>query len=115
MKPPVTSAEWHGDVLSSATNDNDKRFHDWGQSESGMAQIVDRFTFPSQIILDPFMGGGTTGLVSVRLGRQFIGSDADAEQIAIATSRLAGEHAPVIEQELQDIGIIRSLATAVPS
>ena len=31
-----------GDVVSSAVNDNDKRFHDWGQSESGMGRLVTR-------------------------------------------------------------------------
>ena len=40
-------------------------------------------------VLDPFVGGGTTGVVSIRLGRRFIGSDVDEKQIAIARSRLA--------------------------
>lgn len=88
MKPPAKPEEWQGDVLGSKTNDNDKRFHDWGQSESGMAAIVDRFTFPGQTILDPFCGGGTTGVVCVKLGRMFIGSDCDESQINIAKTRL---------------------------
>lgn len=88
VKPPFDSKEWQGDVVGSKTNDNDKRFHDWGQSESGMAAIIDRFTFPGQTILDPFVGGGTTGVVALKLGRNFIGSDADAKQIEISRSRL---------------------------
>jgi ParB-like chromosome segregation protein Spo0J len=39
---------------------NDKRFHDWGQSVGGMAQIIERFTVKQSTILDPFVGGGTT-------------------------------------------------------
>ena len=31
--------EWIGDVCKSQTNDNDKRFHQWGQSLSGMADV----------------------------------------------------------------------------
>lgn len=88
VKPPRSTDSWHGDVIKSAVNDNDKRFHDWGQSESGIADIVDRFSFPGQIVLDPFVGGGTTGVVAVRLGRKFIGVDIDSDQIAIATKRL---------------------------
>lgn len=89
VKPPAASSEWHGDVIRSGVNDNDKRFHDWGQSESGMASLVDRFSFPGQTVLDPFVGGGTTGVVAIRLGRKFIGIDKDSGQVAIARKRLS--------------------------
>lgn len=88
VKQPFDPSDWQGDVVGSQTNDNDKRFHDWGQSESGMAAIVDRFTYPQQTILDPFVGGGTTGVVAVKLGRLFIGADSDEKQIEISTARL---------------------------
>jgi site-specific DNA-methyltransferase (adenine-specific) len=88
IKPPRPSSEWYGDVLSSDSNDNDKRFRDWGQSESGMAAIVNRFTMPGATVLDPFVGGGTTGVVAVKLGRIFIGSDSDVDQITRTRIRL---------------------------
>jgi hypothetical protein len=69
--------DWFGDVASSKTNDNDKRFHGWGQSESGMADLVSRLTKPDQLVCDPFLGGGTTAVVSLALGRRFIGCDID--------------------------------------
>jgi adenine specific DNA methylase Mod len=81
--------DWQGDVLKSAVNDNDKRFHDWGQSESGMADLIERFTKPGDLILDPFLGGGTTGLVALKLNRHFIGIDNNEEQVAIAQGRLS--------------------------
>jgi hypothetical protein len=80
---------WVGDVLKSAVNDNDKRFHDWGQSESGMADIMERFTAPGELILDPFLGGGTTGVVAARLARRFIGADLDVEAVRACAGRLA--------------------------
>ena len=79
---------WLGDVTKSDPNANDKRFHHWGQSESGMADIVMRFTSPGQVIVDPFCGGGTTGVVSVALGRFFIGADIDDEHVRTTLSRL---------------------------
>ena len=82
--------EWTGDVVKSQVNDNDKRFSDWGQSESGMADLVERFTGANDLILDPFLGGGTTAVVAVRLGRRCVGIDADANQLDIARGRLAG-------------------------
>lgn len=82
------SGQWVGDVCRSDSNDNDKRFHHWGQSVSGMADIIERMTDPGQTILDPFSGGGTTGVAAVRLGRRFVGLDVNADCIATANERL---------------------------
>ena len=77
-----------GDVLKSDVNDNDKRFHKWGQSESGMYSIIERFTNPGETILDPFLGGGTTGIVALSTGRKFIGCDVDEETVKTADKRI---------------------------
>jgi len=81
--------DWVGDVCRSEVNDNDKRFHDWGQSESGMADIIERFTYPGQTICDPFCGGGTTGVVAVRMNRLFVGIDSDPKAVASTLRRLS--------------------------
>lgn len=78
--------DWVGDVCRSDAND--KRHHRWGQSESGMADIVERFTYPGETICDPFCGGGTTGVVAVRMNRLFIGIDSDGEAVATTLRRL---------------------------
>lgn len=77
-----------GDVLKSDVNDNDKRFHMWGQSESGMLSIIERFTDPGDVILDPFLGGGTTGVVALATGRKFIGCDIDQKTVETAEQRM---------------------------
>jgi site-specific DNA-methyltransferase (adenine-specific) len=82
------AGEWFGDVAISRPNDNDKRFHGWGQSESGMADLVDRLTKPGQLICDPFLGGGTTAVVSLALGRRFVGCDIDANHVEQAKARV---------------------------
>jgi site-specific DNA-methyltransferase (adenine-specific) len=41
------------------------------------------------IVLDPFMGSGTTGVACVLEGREFIGIDKEAHYCAIAEQRLA--------------------------
>lgn len=79
---------WVGDVTKSVVNDNDKRFHEWGQSETGIADILQRFTKPNEIICDPFVGGGTVGVVALSLGRRFIGADADAAVISVTRRRI---------------------------
>lgn len=80
---------WIGDVARSEVNDNDKRHHHWGQSESGMADIVRRFTEPGELIVDPFVGGGTTGVVAVDLARRFIGADRDRACVDSTRRRIA--------------------------
>lgn len=82
------AAEWFGDVAASKVNDNDKRFHGWGQSESGMTALIERLTKPGQLICDPFLGGGTTAVVALALGRRFIGCDIDAKCVEKARARV---------------------------
>jgi site-specific DNA-methyltransferase (adenine-specific) len=54
---------------------SEKRFHEWGQSLTGMADLVDRLTKPNQLVCDPFLGAGSTAVVSLKLGRRFVGCD----------------------------------------
>lgn len=81
--------DWIGDVIKTQPNDNDKRFHEWGQSEFGMAALIERFTLPGQTILDPFVGGGTTAAVAVKLGRRFIGIDREESAIQATKARIS--------------------------
>lgn len=85
-------SEWIGDVTRSETNDNDKSHHYWGQSESGMFDIMNRLVFPNQTICDPFLGGGTTGVVAVSLGCKFIGIEIDETTAENAKTRINARH-----------------------
>lgn len=87
------AGDYIGDVLKSPPNDNDKRFHEWGQSFGGMRDIVERFSNPGDTILDPFMGGGTTGVAAVTMGRKFIGADNVEGNIDISRRRILEEYA----------------------
>ena len=53
-----------------------------------MEKILGRVTNPGDIILDPFMGSGTTGVACARLGRDFIGIEIDKEYFEIAQKRI---------------------------
>jgi 16S rRNA G966 N2-methylase RsmD len=79
---------WIGDVCKSAVNDNDKTYHEWGQSESGLYDLMKRFCQPGQRVLDPMMGAGTTGVVALKLGCEFIGIDCAEEHYNTARKRL---------------------------
>jgi len=80
------NGDWMGDVCNST--ENDKRYHKWGQSVSGMAAVIDRFTLPGELICDPFCGAGTTGVAAVQMNRLFIGVDVDPDAITTTKERL---------------------------
>ncbi len=80
--------DWIGDVANSKTNDNDKRHHHWGQSESGMYDLMERFLLPNMTVCDPFLGGGTTGICALALKCGFIGLDVDADCVEKSKIRM---------------------------
>jgi site-specific DNA-methyltransferase (adenine-specific) len=56
----------------------EKASHKWQQSESGVAQLVDIFSEPGQLVCDPFAGSGTFLKVAHDNGRKTIGAEIDA-------------------------------------
>jgi site-specific DNA-methyltransferase (adenine-specific) len=46
-------------------------------------------TPPSGLILDPFLGSGTTGIAAILEGFQFAGCENNAEYAALAEARIA--------------------------
>ena len=54
-----------------------------------MEHIVTASTVPGAVVLDPFMGGGTTGVASIRTGRRFIGCEMEKVNFDAAEARLA--------------------------
>lgn len=78
-----------GDVIRSEGVDAAaKSLHHWGQDYGAFHQIVERLTKPGQVVVDPFMGSGTTLLAAKSLGRHAIGCDVDPEHVATARQRL---------------------------
>jgi hypothetical protein len=79
-----------GDVFKSGVYDQntDKNLHKWGQSESGMFDIVSKICLPGQWILDPFCGAATTGVAALRHGCLFHGLELEAENVEIGRARL---------------------------
>lgn len=73
-------------------NKNDERTgHETQKPLPLMLELVELFTDPGDIVLDPFAGSGTTGIACLRLGRRFIGIERDEKYAAIATERLQAE------------------------
>jgi site-specific DNA-methyltransferase (adenine-specific) len=69
----------------------DGRVHTTEKPIALMLDLVDHFTDPGELVIDPFAGSGTTGVACVRRGRRFLGCELDANVAAIASERLAAE------------------------
>lgn len=53
-----------------------------------MKILVENSTQPNDLVLDPFMGSGTTGVACVNTGRKFIGIELDEKYFNIAQDRI---------------------------
>jgi len=53
-----------------------------------LERIILASTRENDLILDPFMGSGTTGVAAMKLGRQFIGIEKNPEFIVLADKRI---------------------------
>ena len=53
-----------------------------------MLNTVQRYTEAGSLVLDPFLGSGTTGVACVKLGRKFIGIEIDEGYFDIACRRI---------------------------
>jgi DNA modification methylase len=55
-----------------------------------MCRLIEKLP-DAQVILDPFMGSGTTGIACLRMGRNFVGVEIDPEHFKTACARLEAE------------------------
>ena len=53
-----------------------------------MEVLVNNSSKEGEIVLDPFMGIGSTGIAAVRNGREFIGIEIDKKYYDIALQRI---------------------------
>jgi DNA modification methylase len=52
-------------------------------------QLIRLYTFADDLVLDPFMGSGSTLVAAARLGRRYVGYDLDPAYVDIARRRVA--------------------------
>ena len=55
------------------------------------ARLIHLYTYYDDLVLDPFMGAGSTAVAAVRTGRHFAGYDTDEAYVARARERVAAE------------------------
>ena len=66
----------------------EKTAHSTQKPEELVRRFIAGTTRPGALVVDPFVGSGTTAVVAERLGRRWIAGDADARYVGLARSRL---------------------------
>ncbi len=79
-----------------------RKAHSTQKPEALLHRVILSSTDPGDLVLDPFLGSGTTAAVAKRLGRDYIGIESDATYAEIAAVRVAAtEPAPPDEALLR--------------
>lgn len=56
-------------------------------------RLVELYTYRGDVVLDPFMGSGSTAVAALRTGRRFVGYDTDPGYVDAAMRRVEAERA----------------------
>jgi DNA modification methylase len=66
--------------------------------------FIKLFTEPGDLVLDPFVGSGTTAVAAVQLGRDYLGVDTELEYIEVSKQRILDTqiHLPMIAEKGED-------------
>jgi adenine-specific DNA-methyltransferase len=77
--------------------------------EALLERILIAASEPGAVVLDPFMGSGTTGVVALKLGRRFLGADCSRSAVHVSLRRLlhtreaVASGRPAIKNGLDDV------------
>lgn len=80
--------DWQPDMIKAT---RDKEFHEWQQQIEPPMKWIDAYTSPGDLVVDPFVGGGTTLVACVNLKRRYLGFDIDPDAVRVTQMRLKGE------------------------
>lgn len=78
-------------MLEFGFNDHEGRYHEAQKPVELIEFLIKLTTKESQIIMDTFMGSGTTAVASKNLNRQFIGFEINPAYVEIGNQRLQNE------------------------
>lgn len=65
-----------------------RKAHPTQKPEALLHRVILASTKPNDLVVDPFMGSGTTGAVAKRLRRRWLGFELDADYAAVARQRI---------------------------
>ena len=85
---------------SGAKSTNGEKVHPTQKPVEVITKMIEDSSEPGAVILDTFMGSGTTAVACLRTGRNYIGFELDEKYHAIAQSRVAAEVDRLLAEDL---------------
>jgi site-specific DNA-methyltransferase (adenine-specific) len=73
---------------------SEKTPHATQKPEALIEKLILASSAPGQLVVDPFVGSGTTAVVATRLNRRWLAGDADARYVGLTRSRLLAQPSP---------------------
>lgn len=94
------------DVLSipnkKSKDDKGKNLHDTEKPVELMSILINNSTKEGGVVLDPFMGIGSTGIAAVQSNRKFVGFEIDKNYFDIAKDRIAQTQSNIAQENKTD-------------
>lgn len=78
-------------IIKTEDSEEDKGFHEAQKPIHLLKTLIELTTLENHVILDPFMGSGSTMVAAIRCNRDYIGFEREAKYIRIAEERIAKE------------------------
>lgn len=99
---------WYGQYWGRVQGNNTERrgYHDNQLPEAYLERVIRCSSNEGDLVLDPFLGSGTTGVVAHALGREFIGTEFSPENAKSAFARIKAGPA-------RELGQNRGMSTAI--
>ncbi len=85
---PTFHSEYDKGVYQFPIPNNRKRYHPTQKPLQLMEALIEKHSNGGDLVLDTFMGSGTTGVACKNLDRNFIGIELDTEYFKIAENRI---------------------------
>ncbi len=108
-------SDWYIPICSGKERmrkNNNQRSHPTQKPETLLYRIILSSTNKGDTILDPFLGSGTTAVVSKKLKRNYIGIEKDIDYINLAKLRL--KQTKILKEEVIDIKKSRKDLPKIP-
>ncbi len=86
---PHQTQYWFKDIIQGDGYRGLKDHHPWEQGVSEAMYVIENLSYENDVVVDPFLGSGTTAVAAKRLNRRFVGCDEDEASVNMTLSRLA--------------------------
>ena len=90
-KPPLRRLREPTDDMLVRENRPEKQWDEYQQQLKEAVYLVHKFSEPGDLVIDPFLGSGTTVVAARALGRRSLAAEINPEAVAAASARLASE------------------------